>query len=176
MKKLDDLRGTDVLKELELLHKQGIEFIEPTDLSGAIRGRHNVYNHMETMIKSAKKSVTLVTTGKGLVRKAEALSSTFDKLKKRNVKIRIAADINKASLNTAKDLSKLAEVRHLNKIGARFCVVDGENLMFMVMNDDNVHPSYDIGVWVKTPFFAGALESMFELAWKDMLPVDKMKV
>ncbi len=176
VKKLEEMKGTDVLKELDTLHKQGIEFIEPTDLSGAIRGRHNVYSHMETMLKGAKKSVVLVTTGKGLVRKSEALGSTLEKLRKKNVKIRIAADLNKASLNTAKDLSKIAEVRHVNKLGARFCVVDGENLMFLVMNDDNVHPSYDIGVWVNTPFFANALENMFELAWKDMTPVEKVKV
>src|SRR3989338_508591 len=42
-KRLDNLRGGDLLDELNLLHKQGIEFIEPTDLSGAIRGRHNMY-------------------------------------------------------------------------------------------------------------------------------------
>src|SRR3989338_2129496 len=48
VKRLDELKGTDVLKELDLLHKQGIEFIEPTDLSGAIRGRHNIYSHLET--------------------------------------------------------------------------------------------------------------------------------
>jgi len=178
VKKLDEMKTTDVLKELELLHKEGIEFIEPTDLSGAIRGRHNVYSHMETMLKSAKKSVTLVTTGKGLVRKAEALGSTLEKLKKRNVKVRIAADLSKASMNSAKDLAKFAEVRHVNssKLGARFCIVDGENMMFMVMHDENVHPSYDIGVWVNTPYFASALEGMFELAWKDMQPVDKVKV
>ncbi|KHO53179.1 MAG: hypothetical protein QT09_C0016G0019 [archaeon GW2011_AR18] len=35
------------------------------------------------------------------------------------------------------------------------------------MHDDNVHPTYDVGVWVNTPFFAGALENMFDLAWKD---------
>lgn len=177
VKKLEEMKSTDVLKELELLHKQGIEFIEPTDLSGAIRGRHNVYSHMETMLKGAKKSVTLVTTGKGLVRKAESLGSTLEKLKKKNVKIRIAADIGKASLNAAKDLSKFAEVRHANssKLGARFCIVDGENLMFLVMHDENVHPSYDIGVWVNTPYFAGALEGMFEMAWKDMQPVEKVK-
>ena len=175
VKKLEEMKGTDVIRELDTLHKQGIEFIEPTDLSGAIRGRHNVYSHMETMLKGAKKTVTLVTTGKGLVRKAEALGSTLEKLKKKNVKIRIAADLNKSSLNAAKDLSKFGEVRHVNKLGARFCIVDGENLMFLVMHDDNVHPSYDIGVWVNTPFFANALESMFELAWKDMTPADKVK-
>src|SRR3989338_1561883 len=40
MKKLDSLKGSDVLNELNTLHTQGIEFIEPADLSGANRGRH----------------------------------------------------------------------------------------------------------------------------------------
>ncbi|MEK6835877.1 MAG: hypothetical protein AABX55_02540, partial [Nanoarchaeota archaeon] len=55
---------------------------------------------------------------------------------------------------------------------ARFLLVDGKELTFMVMHDDNVHPSYDIGVWVNTPYFSGALENMFELAWKDMRSVN----
>ncbi|MBS3156326.1 TrmB family transcriptional regulator, partial [Candidatus Woesearchaeota archaeon] len=54
VKRLEELKTTDVLKELDLLHKQGIEFIEPTDLSGAIRGRHNIYAHMESLIKNAE--------------------------------------------------------------------------------------------------------------------------
>ena len=49
--KLKEAVNTDVIDELNNLHKQGIEFIEPTDLSGAIRGRHNLYSHMELMIK-----------------------------------------------------------------------------------------------------------------------------
>src|SRR3989344_1659636 len=64
VKRLEELKTTDVLKELDLLHKQGIEFIEPTDLSGAIRGRHNIYAHMESLIKNAENTVTIVTTGK----------------------------------------------------------------------------------------------------------------
>ena len=60
VKKLEEMKGTDVIRELDTLHKQGIEFIEPTDLSGAIRGRHNVYSHMETMLKGAKKTLTFV--------------------------------------------------------------------------------------------------------------------
>src|SRR3989344_5781259 len=56
VKKLEELRDGDVLNELNLLFKQGIEFVEATDLSGAIRGRHNLYTHLETMIKNAKRS------------------------------------------------------------------------------------------------------------------------
>ena len=176
VKRLEELKTTDVLKELDLLHKQGIEFIEPTDLSGAIRGRHNIYAHIESLIKNAESSVTIVTTGKGLVRKNEALKATLEKLKKKNVKIRIAANLTKASLDAAKQLSKVAEVRSTNKVNARFCIIDNKDLVFMMMSDENVHPSYDVGVWVKTPLFTSALDSIFELAWKEMTPLDKVKV
>jgi len=176
VKRLEELKTTDVLKELDLLHKQGIEFIEPTDLSGAIRGRHNIYAHMESLIKNAESTVTIVTTGKGLVRKNEALKAVLERLKKKNVKIRIAANLTKASLDAAKQLSKIAEVRSTSKVNARFCIIDNKDLVFMMMSDENVHPSYDVGVWVKTPLFTSALESMFDLAWKEMTPLDKVKV
>ena len=89
VKNLESLRGTDLHKELELLHKQGIEFVEPTDLSGAIRGRHNIYSHLDLMVRGAEKSVTLMTSSKGLQRKAEALKPVFEKLKRKGVKKRI---------------------------------------------------------------------------------------
>ena len=43
--------------------------------------------------------------------------------------------------------------------------------MFMLLDDKNVHPNYDVSVWINTPFFAKALEQMFELAWKDFKAV-----
>lgn len=166
--KLKELSTTDVLKELNVLHKQGIEFIDATDLSGAIRGKHNLYAHLETMVKGAEKSITIVTTSKGLVRKVEALKPVFQKLKKRGVKIRVAAPLNKECSGALKDLKNLAEVRNSDKMNARFCVVDGKDLMFMVMHDEDVHPTYDIGIWVNTPFFASALEGMFNGVWKTL--------
>jgi len=173
--RLEELKSTDALTELNLLHKQGIEFIEPTDLSGAIRGRHNLYSHLELMIKNAQKNVTLMTTSKGLLRKMESLKPTLEKLKKKNVKIRIVAPLNKECMSAAKELSKVAEVKHSDKINGRFCVIDNKEVMFMVMNDDDVHPSYDIGVWVNTPYFASALTNMFENSWGDMTPIGKVK-
>jgi sugar-specific transcriptional regulator TrmB len=168
VKRLDELRGGDVLSELNTLHKQGIEFIEPSDLSGAIRGRHNIYTHLETMVKGAQKSVVLVTTSKGIVRKIEALRPEFERLKKKGVKIKIATPITKESAPVIQDIQKLADVRHAKDINARFCIVDGKELMFMVLHDDDVHPTYDVGVWVNTPYFASAMEQMFDANWRDM--------
>ena len=166
IQKLRELKENNVLTELGSLYSQGIEFVEPTDLSGAIRGKHNLYAHLETMIKNAEKSVVIATTSKGLVRKIDALKPTLQKLAKKGVKIRVAAPITKDNMNVLKDLKGIADVKHLDKLNTRFCIVDGKDLMFMVMNDEDVHPSYDIGIWVTSPFFAGALESIFENTWK----------
>jgi len=164
IKKIDSLKGGDVLGELDMLHKQGIEFIEASDLSGAFRGRHNIYTHLELMIKGAKKNVDLATTEKGFQRKLEILKPELLRLSKKGVKIRIAAPVTKDSM--PKDLAGI-EIKNLNKLNARFCIVDSKEIMFMALDDNNVHPSYDIGIWVKTPYFASAMTNMFDLAWQN---------
>jgi len=167
VRRLEDLKKTEVLSELNTLYSQGVELVEPSELSGSLRGRSNLYNHLEYTLKNAEKSVILVTTPQGLIRKAEGLKHVFEKLKKKGVKIRIAAPVNKENKKVISDLAKFAEVRNTDT-KARFCIVDGKELVFMVMDDKDVHPTYDVGIWVNTPFFAGALETMFDLAWKGM--------
>ncbi len=167
VKRLDDLKGTEVVDELNTLHTQGIDLVEPSDLSGSLKGRHNLYNHLELTIRNAEETVTIMTTTEGLLRKVEGLKPTFEKLKKRGVKIRVAAPLTKETLAAVKDLKDVAEIRHTNS-KARFTVIDGKEVIFMVLDDKDVHPTYDVGIWVNTPFFAGALDEMFELAWKGM--------
>jgi len=169
--RLDELKNTEILNELNALHTQGVELVEPTDLSGSLRGRHNLYNHLELTIRNAEESVIIMTTTQGLMRKVEGLKPTFEKIKKRGVKIQIAAPITKEAMPAAKDISDVAEVRDTPS-KARFTVVDGKEIIFMVIDDSEVHPTYDIGIWVNTPFFANAMKELFDLAWKDMKPIN----
>ena len=39
IKKLEELKNTDIVNELNTLHTQGVELVEPADLSGSLRGR-----------------------------------------------------------------------------------------------------------------------------------------
>ena len=167
-KRLETLKGDEVLEELNGLFTKGIKFVEPSDLSGSLKGRQNLYNHLDMMVREAEKTITMVTTAEGLNRKLEALMESFQKVKKRGVKIRIAAPIDKNNLEVAKELSKVAEVRDLKEIKARFTIIDSNQLMFMLLDDEKFHPNYDVGVWINTEFFAQALEQMFELAWNDL--------
>ncbi len=165
LQKLKDLNNNDVLTELNTLFSQGVEYVEPADLSGAIKGRHNIYDHLETMIKRANDSVTIMTTSKGVLRKVEALQPTLSKLSRKGVKVRIAAPTEGADHEQVKDVKKFAKLKGINNLDARFCIVDGKEVMFMVMDDKDVHPTYDLGIWVDAPYFAGALDNLFGLVW-----------
>ena len=68
-KRLEKLKGEDILNELTSLFTQGIKFVVPSDLSGSVKGRQNVYNHLDMMIREAEETVTIVTTANGLNRK-----------------------------------------------------------------------------------------------------------
>jgi len=167
--RLDNLRSDEVLEELNSLFTKGIKFVEPSDLSGSIKGRQNLYNHMDMMLRGAEKSITIVTTREGLNRKMEAIMPTLEKCKKRGVKIRIAAPVDNSNIKVAKEFKKVGEVRDIEgKMKARFIIIDGNQLMFMLLDDEKFHPNYDVGIWINTEFFSQALEQMFDVMWGEL--------
>jgi len=159
---IDGLRKSEVLGELNLLHKQGIELVEPSELTGAVRGRGNLYNHLASTIKNAEKNICLMTTEQGLARKSEALKNAFQKAKERGVRIKILAPLKAQS----KALSSIAQMKHIDVPPARFCVVDGKQVTFMVLDDVDIHPNYDFGVWVSAANFAKSFDNMFNMIWE----------
>ncbi len=171
LQRLEKLKDDEVLGELSSLFVKGVKFVEPSELSGSLRGRENLYNHIDMMVRGAEKSIVIVTTNDGLSRKMEALMPSLEKAKKRGVSVRVAAPIDSNNIDVAKDFKKVAEVKDLQGIRARFVIIDANQIMFMLLDDEKFHPSYDVGVWINTEFFAQALEQFFELAWKEMKSV-----
>ncbi len=156
---IEKLKSESVLDELNSLHNQGLELIEPSDMTGAIKGRKNIYNQLATMIKNAKKTITIVTSPEGIKRKNDILSIYLAKAKQKGVKIRIAAPLE--SKNDLKQLSKIADIKSTT-LKTRFCIIDKKEILFMLMDDQKVHPSYDLAIWANTEFFANFLENSFD--------------
>jgi len=165
-KTLDTLKSSDVLEELNLLHKHGIEKIDPTEMSGSFRGREKLYEHLGTLFKNAQKSIIIATTATGLPRKLQYFSSDLQKAAKRGVSVRIAAQMNDAVKKLAKDAPGI-DFRNSTK-NARFCSVDGKELVVMLTDDSKAHESFDSGIWISTPYFVQHFEELFEQSWKDM--------
>jgi sugar-specific transcriptional regulator TrmB len=167
-KNLDTLKGSDVLDELSLLHNKGVDLVEPTDLTASFRGRNRVYDQILLMLKEAEEEFILVTTEEGLIRKSEYLARAFKKAQERGVVIKIAAPVSKNADDAVKLLSPYAQIKHIDHIRARFAIADGKEITFLLFDDGDIHPSYDVGVWVNTPFFSGAIKELFDVAWKTL--------
>ena len=165
VKNLDKVKVGNTYKELELLHKQGIENIDPASLSGAIKGRKNINDQLDTLFRNAKKSILISTTKEGFMRKAEILKSLSKKLK--NVNVKVIVPKSEEVKEFAKDL-KNVNVKYSNGFDSRFALVDSCELLFMVMDDSKVHESYDTGIWVKSPYFVNSLENLFNLNWRSL--------
>lgn len=162
---LDKVRKSNTFKELDLLHKQGIENIDPNTLSGAIKGRKNINNQLETLFKNAKENILINTTKEGFLRKADIIKSLSKKLK--NVKVRIIVPKSEEVKEFAKGLKNVS-IKYSKGFDSRFCLIDGKELLFMIMDDSKVHESYDTGIWVKSPYFVNALENLFDMNWKSL--------
>ena len=162
---LKSLKNSEILKELGMLYKQGIEPMQPTDFSGSLKGRHNLYDHLAMLAKEAEKSIAIMTTEEGLTRKVRALKPLFEKAKARGVEIKIAAPLTDKSKETLKKLEGIAKIKHVKEVTARFMIVDGKQMVFMLLDDKDVHPTYDLGLWVNTPFYASAMQGMFNKVW-----------
>ncbi len=161
---LGKIKTTQEYKDLELLHKQGIEPVKAEELSSALRSRSLIHSYLRDMIGNANKEVILVTTPTALARKMKILRNVLSQARKHGVKIRIGAAGNDGEI---KELSKDLGIE-IKKLGldARFCIVDSSEVLFMT-KPDSVDAEEDTGIWMNSAFFASTLKNLFEMAWRN---------
>jgi HTH-type transcriptional regulator, sugar sensing transcriptional regulator len=162
---LENVKGEEIFGDLQLLYNQGIQKVDPSTLSGAIKGRDAIYIQLKSMLEGAEKEVIISTTEAGLMRKAKKFKNLFSKLASKGVKVKIVAPLS-GSENGIKDIKSYVKLKSIPELDARFCVVDRKQVLFFVSNDKDVHETYDSAVWISTPFFAEAFSTMFDSVWK----------
>jgi len=159
---LSQLKDSSILSELSTLHTEGIKLVDPTDKSGAFRGRDKVHEHLSSMVKNAQKTITLMNSKDGFDRKYELLINSFKKAAKKGIKINIAIPTG-ANKDIVKDFSKVANVKTVkNPSNARFCIIDNKEMLLFLTDDKTVHPSYDSAIWVEAPHFVNYFNSLFD--------------
>ena len=98
------------------------------------------------------------------------LKNAFKKANANGVKVCLAAPISVKNREIVKELCKYAEVRSTDDIN-RFCIIDNDQIVFMLADDADVHKSYDAAIWVKSPFFVASFKKMFDAGWAQMKKV-----
>lgn len=157
LRMIEEIKDTDIFKELQLLHKTGIEKVDSTDLSNSLIGRENINHFLKHMVERAEKSVLIVTTEDGFARKVNLLHKVLKRVNKKGVKSKIIAPVNEKLSKKVKDVVDIED----KETNGRFVIVDDKELLFMI-NNGTVDKSYDSAVWVNSEFFSKALKQLFE--------------
>ena len=158
---LDSIKDADVFAELKLLHKAGIEAVDPIELSHAVVGRDEVGRYLRSMVERAKQNVTVATTAQGFARKVHWLKNAVKAVSKKGVKVKFVTVHDKKVAEKLEGAAQIKDVRH----NARFVIVDGSEVAFF-LTDETVNPDYETAVWVRSPFFVKAFEALFEQSLK----------
>jgi sugar-specific transcriptional regulator TrmB len=174
--RIDDLKKSPILKELNDIFTKGLKLVSPEDMTGALKGRYSVYQQMDTMFKDATKKINIVTTPEGL---NELFENHFESLKKasnKGVVIKIATTPGEKAAEAIKAFADIAEVRSVNEkevpISGRFVIVDGKELVFGLTDSKTVHATQDLAIWSKSEHAASnVLEPLFKLVWNHSKPV-----
>ena len=158
-----------------------------------ITGKKKIHLKMLSMIEEAKKGVSILTTGAGLVQ--EELAGVFDSVEKsaskRSVQVRIITEITPSNLKIVERLNKKfsagkadVESRHLpleSKLFPRYLIKDDEEAILYAMAGDepSVLKLEDEGLWINDKMFISILKGFFAQMWQtaidSMQRIDELK-
>ena len=157
---MDSVKETQEFKELELLHKTGIQHVDISSISKSIVGRAAINRHVKQMISNAKTSVLFVANQQQADRSVKLLKGFAGAFARKSIRARLYAPYNKSLLK------KLQNVEHFEyNSTTSFLSIDGKQILFMVSND-NVAPDYEVAIWLDSPFFVNAVSILFEQSLK----------
>ena len=156
----ESIKGTDEFRELELLHKTGVQKVDISSISKSIVGRTDINRHVKDMLSKSKSSAVVVSTQEQMERMAKLLKGFTQGFAKKGVKTRLYAPSNRA---LAKKLQNVEHVEY--NANSSFVTIDGKEMLFIVSNQ-NVAPDYEVAVWIESPFFVNAVNVLFEESLK----------
>jgi len=162
VKMLSNLKETKEYLELEELYKSGVEPVKHNNVSGAIKGKSNVFNHLKELIDSAKKEVIICTSADEINEKSRIFSSLFSNLNKRKLNVKIALSGEESDIKKINNKFKI-NAKKID-VNSRFYLVDKEQILFM-LSQNSQREDEDLGVWINSSFFVNSMSYLFERAW-----------
>lgn len=160
IKVLSKIKSADEYNELLQLYTVGIQPVRHEDISGAIKGKSTIYNHIKEILENAEKEVIICTNVTEMQNKIRFFVPIFERLNKANVKIKLALSGDEKEIRKLNSKFKI-KAKSLG-INAMFYIADKSQVLFIISKGNS--PDEDLAVWLNTPFFTSALSHMFDQA------------
>ena len=171
LNRLEGFKDSEAVNELEDLYDQGLELVEPEEMSGSLKGRHQIQQHMGTMFQDANESIKIVTSEKGLKDLHKNHANFLKEAKDNGVNVKVLAPVTENNKREFEELKDTAEVRHIEHKEefdvpeGNFAVIDNDALT-MSMTHDEVHQTQDTAFWTKSGHMAdNMMEPVFDMLW-----------
>ena len=157
---LSKLRETSEYSEIEDLYKTGIKPIRHEELSGAIKGKSNLFNHIKELSESAKNEVIICLPAYEVSEKLRTFCSILSTLKKRKINVKMALSGDEQEIKKISNKLKI-KIEKLD-IHSRFFIIDREQAILMLSPSSKNEE--ELGIWINSEFFVNALAFLFEQA------------
>ena len=171
MERLDSFKDSEAVDELESLYDQGLELVDPADMSGSLKGSRQIQQHQGTMFQEAENNIRILTSEEGLKDLRENHYSILQEAKEQGVNVQILAPLTSDNYDQFEGLKDVAEVRHLSEdeeIEApegRFSIVD-DDAVTMSMTHEEVHSTQDSAFWTESDHLAeNTMAPVFKTLW-----------
>lgn len=173
--RIDGLKSSAIISELNGFYKKGIKIISPEDMTGALKGGHSVSQQLGTLFRDANQNISILTTPEGMEELASKHMDVLRKAKERGVEIKIATMPGK-NTDAIDAFNGVAQVRMLDRkavpITGKFFVADGKEMVLSLTDPNDVHYSQDMAIWSRSEYAAGnTLEPLFGLLWNNAKPL-----
>lgn len=161
VKTLSNLRDTKEYVELEELHKTGILPVKRAELSGVIRGKLNLYSHVREMLENSEKEAILCLPASELESRSRIFGGMFDRLRKAGITVKTALSGDDSEVKKVSEKFKI-KVQKID-INTKFFISDRKQVLFVINSSPDEE---DIGIWLNSELFSGALAYLFDVAMK----------
>jgi len=170
IKRIDELKGSQLIKELNDLFQKGLKLVSPEEITGALKGRDSYLQQLDSMFKEASKKISIVTNGEGLHELYEYHLDSLKSAKEKGVEIKIAASSIEKANDAIKALGGIASIKSIDEketpLSGRFTIVDGKEMVFSLTDSKNTHATQDLTLWSKSEHAAvEVFEPLFNLLW-----------
>lgn len=161
IKGLSKIKETNEFSELENLYKNGLSPVKREELSASLKGNSNISNYLKEILQNAKKEVIICTNAEEIQSKSRLFKQTFDLLKEKNIKIKIALSGDPKSINELSNKFNI-KIKKID-IDTKFFIIDKREILFYLSKNNDRE---DIAVWLNSEFFISAFVALFEKAVK----------
>ncbi len=164
--RIDSLKKSPVMAELESIYKEGLNLVQPFEMTGTLKGRHAINQHLNSLFKKAQKEIKIITTEGGLNELYSNHYNSLKRLTKRGVKLKILAPISETT--PVKAFSQIGEIKNIKKPLNRVYTIDDKHFLFALTDDRKVHHTQDIAFWAQSSHaIKSFVEPFFNNAWSE---------